>query len=135
MPGKNVRELAGHPLLAYSIAAARESGVFAAILVSTDSEEIAEVARRYGAEVPGLRPAELAGADLARHRVGPTRSRWPAGEEEIFAILRPTSPFRSAETIRRAWARFVELGDGPTRSARSSSSASTPARCGSWTAT
>jgi CMP-N,N'-diacetyllegionaminic acid synthase len=87
VPGKNVRELAGHPLIAYSIAAARESGVFGAIVVSTDSEKIAEVARRYGAEV-------MAGRD-----------------EEIFGILRPTSPFRSAGTIRRAFERLVELGD------------------------
>src|SRR5215211_1324488 len=58
---KNVRELAAHPLLAYSIAAAFDSGVFGQVLVSTDSPEIAELARRYGASVPFLRPAELAG--------------------------------------------------------------------------
>ena len=134
VPAKNVRELAGHPLLAYSIAAARESGLFAAILVSTDSEEIAEVARRYGAEVPGLRPAELA---------GPTSPdvEWVtlamAGRaEEIFAILRPTSPFRSAETITARLRRASSSSaTGPTRSGPSSSSGSIPARCGSWRAT
>ena len=109
MPAKNVRELAGHPLLAYSIAAARESGLFAAILVSTDSEEIAEVARRYGAEVPGLRPVELAGPTSPD--VEWVTLAMAGREEEIFAILRPTSPFRSAETITRAYARLVELGD------------------------
>src|SRR5690242_9401803 len=62
VPGKNVRELGGHPLLAYSIAGAQESGIFDAIVVSTDSPEIAEIAAAYGAEVPGLRPAELAGS-------------------------------------------------------------------------
>src|SRR6187551_3439207 len=62
VPGKNVRELAGHPLLAYSIASAQESGIFGAVIVSTDSPEIAAVAERYGAEVPGIRPAEMAGS-------------------------------------------------------------------------
>ena len=109
VPGKNVRELAGHPLLAYSIAAARESGVFDAILVSTDSEEIAAVARRYGAEVPELRPAEL--ATSTSPDVEWVTLAMAGRDEEIFAILRPTSPFRSAATIRRAFARLVELGE------------------------
>jgi len=108
-PGKNVRELAGHPLLAYTIAAARESGVFGALLCSTDSAEIAEIARRYGAEVPGLRPAALATAtspdvEWLTHVMS-------GRDEEIFGILRPTSPFRGAATIRRAFDRLVELGD------------------------
>jgi len=107
--GKNVRALAGHPLLAYSIAAAHESGLFGAILVSTDSEEIAEVARRYGAEVPRLRPPELATAtspdiEWVTHVM-------TGREQEVFSILRPTSPFRGAATIRRAFERLVELGD------------------------
>jgi CMP-N,N'-diacetyllegionaminic acid synthase len=109
VPGKNVLELAGHPLLAYSIAAARESGIFAEVVVSTDSESIAGVARRYGATVPALRPAEIATAtspdvewvlDVMRGR-----------DEDAFAILRPTSPFRTAATIRRAWEQFLRLGD------------------------
>jgi CMP-N,N'-diacetyllegionaminic acid synthase len=109
VPGKNVRPLAGHPLIAYSIAAAQEAGVFDAVVVSTDSARIAEVARHYGAEVPGLRPAELAGPtspdiDWLRHVL----ALLPA--YEAFALLRPTSPFRGAETIRRAWARFLDLG-------------------------
>ena len=64
MPGKNVRVLAGHPLLAYSIATALDSAIFASVIVSTDSEETAAIARHYGAEVPFLRPAEMA-ADLS----------------------------------------------------------------------
>ena len=112
VPAKNVRELAGHPLMAYSIAAARETGLFDAVVVSTDSEEIAEVARRYGAEVPVLRPAELATAtspdiEWVRHMLGVL-----AGEGrtfEIFSLLRPTSPFRGADTIRRAWDQFVAV--------------------------
>ena len=101
VPGKNVAPLAGHPLIAYSIAAARESRLFDAVLVSTDSEEIAAVARRYGAEVPQLRPAEMATAtspdiEWVRHVLR-------GSSYELFSILRPTSPFRRGATIRRAW--------------------------------
>jgi CMP-N,N'-diacetyllegionaminic acid synthase len=104
VPRKNIAPLAGHPLIAYSIAAARESGLFGAIVVSTDSEEIAAVARRYGAEVPSLRPASMAGAtspdiEWVRHALDGT-------DWELFSILRPTSPFRTGATIRRAWERL-----------------------------
>src|SRR5258706_585377 len=61
VPGKNVRTLGGHPMLAFTIAPAIESGVFDRVIVSTDSEEIAAIARHYGAEVPFLRPAAFAG--------------------------------------------------------------------------
>ena len=59
--GKNVRVLAGHPLIAYTIAAARDAEVFDAVVVSTNDEAIAEIARHYGAEAPFLRPAAMAG--------------------------------------------------------------------------
>jgi CMP-N,N'-diacetyllegionaminic acid synthase len=114
VPGKNVRELAGHPLIAYTIAAARLSDVFDAVVVSTDSEEIAAVAERYGAEVPGLRPEEMASAtspdiEWLRH----TLAELSAGgrDFEIFSLLRPTSPFRGPGTIRRAFEQLVALGD------------------------
>jgi CMP-N,N'-diacetyllegionaminic acid synthase len=110
VPGKNVRPLAGHPLIAYTIAAAHEAGVFDAVVVSTDGERTAEIARHYGADVPGLRPSELAGAtspdiDWVEHVLALLPAR------DAFAILRPTSPFRGAATIRRAWERFLELGE------------------------
>ena len=119
MPGKNVRLLAGQPLLAYTIGAALDSGVFGAVIVSTDSTEIAAVARSYGAEVPFLRPAELAtdaspDIDWVRHSLASLAAqgrRW-----DCFAILRPTSPFRRPETIRRAWDAF--LADGRADSLR-----------------
>lgn len=109
VPGKNVRELAGHPLIAYSIAAARESGVFDAVVCSTDSAEIAEVATRYGAEVPGLRPAEISTStssdiDWVLHAMD-------GRSEQLFSILRPTSPFRTAATIRRALDQLLAFGD------------------------
>jgi N-acylneuraminate cytidylyltransferase len=109
VPGKNLVMLAGHPLIAYSIAAAQESGLFDAVVVSTDSAEIAAVARRYGADVPGLRPPEMATStasdiEWVLHVMDGRR-------EELFSILRPTSPFRTAATIRRAWDRLLALGD------------------------
>ena len=60
LPGKNIRELLGRPLIAYSIEQAKGSRYIDKVVVSTDSTEIADVSRRYGAEVPFLRPAELA---------------------------------------------------------------------------
>ena len=60
-PDKNIRPLAGHPVIAYTIAAARGSGIFKDVIVSTDSEHYAEIVKHYGAEIPFLRPAELAG--------------------------------------------------------------------------
>src|SRR5438552_5061811 len=62
VPGKNVRPLAGHPLLAYAVETALQSGVFDRVVVSTDAEATADVARWYGADVPFLRPAEYATA-------------------------------------------------------------------------
>lgn len=114
VPGKNVRELRGHPLIAYSIAAAQKSGVFGAVLVSTDSEEIATIARRYGAEVPALRPAAMSTAtssdiEWVLHLDGILRDRGTA--YELFAILRPTSPFRGGAVIRRALDALLALGD------------------------
>lgn len=109
VPGKNVRPLAGHPLIAYSIAAARQSGVFGAVIVSTDDERYAGVARHYGAEVPWLRPAEIAGdlsPDIEWVRFTLERLAAEGRRFDAFSILRPTSPFRLPETIRRAWAAF-----------------------------
>ncbi len=107
---KNIRPLAGHPLLAYTVSAARASGLFDAVLVSTDSEGIAGVARHYGAEAPFLRPAALAGdrspdIEWVTHALETLK----AGGRSFdgFALLRPTSPFRSPETIRRAWKVFA----------------------------
>ena len=110
VPGKNVRLLNRHPMLAYSIAAALESGVFGGVIVSTDSEEIAAVARQYGAEVPFLRPAEFGGdtsPDIEWLEHALTELRRQGRTWDCFSLLRPTSPFRTAETIRRAWALFA----------------------------
>ncbi len=110
VPGKNVRLLNGHPMLAYTIAAAIESGVFESVMVSTDSEEIADIAQHYGAEVPFLRPGEYAGdtspdIEWLEHALGELRRR--GRRWDCFSLLRPTSPFRTAATIERAWATFT----------------------------
>ena len=110
VPGKNVRLLNGHPVLAYTIGAARESGVFDAVIVSTDSEEVATLARGYGADVPFLRPAAFAGdtspdiewLDYTLRELQRQGRAW-----DCFSLLRPTSPFRTADTIRRAWSLFT----------------------------
>lgn len=109
VPRKNVRRLGRHPVIAYTVAAALESGVFDDVIVSTDSAEIADVARHYGADVPFLRPAELAGdrspdIDWVEYTLGEL-----AREDrtyDCFSLLRPTSPFRTPDTVRRAWATF-----------------------------
>lgn len=109
LQGKNVLPLAGHPLIAYTIAAARASGLFQRVIVSTDSEDIAAIARRYGAEVPFLRPADMAGdlspdIEWVRFTLGELKRLGDA--PEAFALLRPTSPFRLPATILRAWEQF-----------------------------
>jgi CMP-N,N'-diacetyllegionaminic acid synthase len=110
VPGKNVRTLGGHPMLAYTIAAAVESGVFASVIVSTDAEDVAAIARHYGAEVPFLRPAAFAGdtsPDIEWLEYTLAELRAQGRSWDAFGLLRPTSPFRTADTIRRAWTCFT----------------------------
>jgi CMP-N,N'-diacetyllegionaminic acid synthase len=110
VPDKNILPLAGHPVLAYTISAARQSGVFRDVIVSTDSRRYADIARHYGAEVPFLRPAELAGdlsPDIEWVEYTLKRLMESGRIYDCFCILRPTSPFRQAETIRRALAEFL----------------------------
>lgn len=109
VPGKNIRILNGHPLIAYTISAAINSGVFKRVLVSTDDPGTAEIARHYGAEAPFLRPAEFAGdrspdIEWVRHTLETLKGE--GSNYDCFSILRPTSPFRHPETICRAWSEF-----------------------------
>jgi N-acylneuraminate cytidylyltransferase len=110
VPDKNIRPLAGHPALAYTIAAALQSGIFGAVVVSTDSGRYAAIARHYGAEAPFLRPAEFAG-DRSPDIEWVEHALQCLGAEgrtyECFSILRPTSPFRQPQTIQRAWREFL----------------------------
>jgi CMP-N-acetylneuraminic acid synthetase len=107
---KNIRRLGGHPLLAYTISAALDSGIFARVIVSTNTDEIAAIARYYGAEVPFLRPSEYA-TDTSPDIEWLTYTLEQLGQSyDCFSLLRPTSPFRQAHTIQRAWREFLAAG-------------------------
>jgi CMP-N-acetylneuraminic acid synthetase len=118
--GKNVRLLAGRPLIDYTAQAARESGVLDRVVLSTDSTEIAEVGRRCGLDVPFLRPASLAADDtpmlpVIRHAMETlAASGWMA---DVIVLLQPTSPLRpsGAHSGRRQSAAILERGFGRHR--------------------
>jgi len=111
IPRKNVRPLAGKPLIAWTINAARQSRYVDRIVVSTDDDEIALVSRQYGAEVPFRRPDQLAtdsarGIDVVFHAIK------TLPKSDVVVLLQPTSPFRAPEDIDGA----IELwqqDDGP----------------------
>jgi CMP-N,N'-diacetyllegionaminic acid synthase len=106
IPGKNITDLCGHPLIYYTIREAHKSKLIDATIVSTDDEEIAEVARGLGADVPFLRPKELA-TDGARD-IGFMQHalEWVEKERgwkpEVMLFIPPTSPSRTAEDIDQA---------------------------------
>jgi CMP-N,N'-diacetyllegionaminic acid synthase len=98
---KNIRPFAGHPLIAYAIASARQSGLFERVLCSTDSGKIAEVAQRYGADVPFLRPPALATSispdiEWITHALTQLDDHY-----DLFAIVRATNPFRGPDVLQR----------------------------------
>jgi N-acylneuraminate cytidylyltransferase len=106
---KNILPLNGHPMLAYSIKAAIQSGVFESVICITDSEKYADIARYYGADVPALRPSSISGdasPDIDWVRWALSLLEAQGGKYEIFSILRPTSPFRLPETIKSAFEQF-----------------------------
>lgn len=109
IPDKNIRLLGGYPLISYSIYSAINCGIFSRVVVSTDSGEYASIANEYGAEVPFLRPNNIAGEKSQDFEwIEYTLNRLQEEDESYshFCILRPTSPFRQAETIVRAWNQF-----------------------------
>ncbi len=98
---KNTRPLAGHPLLAYAIASARQAGIFDRIVCSTDSGKIAAVAQRYGADTPFLRPAKFATStspdvEWITHALAALEEHY-----DLFAIVRATNPFRGPDVLIR----------------------------------
>ena len=106
IPGKNIVPLLGHPLIAYSIAASLASHSISRTIVSTDSEEIASIARRYGAEVPFLRPAEFStdmstDRDFLLHAIA-WLAEYEKYQPEYIVHLRPTTPLRESEVIDNA---------------------------------
>jgi CMP-N-acetylneuraminic acid synthetase len=106
IPRKNVLPLAGKPLIAWTIEAALASRGLDQLIVSTDDEEIASVARAYGATVRFMRPAELARddsphIDVVRHAIDWLATRGPSEPEYVLTLL-PTSPLRTSEDIDAA---------------------------------
>lgn len=103
IPRKNIRDFCGKPMIARSIAAARESDLFGHIIVSTDDEEIAHVAKSHGAEVPFLRPVELANDYAGTTEVIAHATRWLLDQRwpvETVCCLYATAPFVRAEDLR-----------------------------------
>jgi CMP-N,N'-diacetyllegionaminic acid synthase len=124
--GKNTRELAGHPLIAYTLAAAQQSGVFSQIVVASDSVETLHLVEELDGRVTCFlrNPSHDDEPDIQ----WVSRVLYGIGQEwDAFAILRPTSPFRSGETIDNAWRRFWTMTQSPTSIAASSLRAVTPA--------
>ncbi len=106
IPGKNIKLLGDKPLLAYTIQAARQSGICSRLILTTDTEAIANVGREWGVEVPFMRPPELARDDTAmlpvlQHAVTELRAR--GFSPDAIVILQPTAPFRRAEDLRDAF--------------------------------
>ena len=111
VPDKNIADFGGHPLIARTIVAARNSGVFDDVICITDSPRYAEIAQNYGALVPELRPAATAtdqSRDIEWLLWAIDLPRSSGGTWDIFAILRPTSPFRVAADISRAHQAFLD---------------------------
>jgi N-acylneuraminate cytidylyltransferase len=106
IPRKNARLFAGYPLLAYSAAAALQSKHVTRTIISTDDEDMAQLARQLGAEAPFLRPAELAQDNSLDLPLFTHALKWLADEEgyksDIVVQLRPTSPLRPPELVDRA---------------------------------
>ena len=103
LPGKNIKEMCGKPLIAYTIEVALKSKSIDHVILSTDDEEIATVAKKYGAEVPFMRPAELASdtamaVDNYIYTIGRLEKEWNT-KIDSFVVLQPTSPLRIAEDV------------------------------------
>jgi len=112
VPKKNIRPLAGRPLIAYAIKAALDSESVDKVIVSTDAKEIADIARKYGAEVPFLRPKELAQDDVPDLPVFQHAIRYLEAEEgfspDLIVHLRITTPFRTGEDIDTAVKKLMD---------------------------
>jgi len=125
---KNIRPIGGFPLIAYSIAAALKSTLIDRVIVSTDSEEYAELSRSYGAETPFIRPADISGEratdiEFFRHAV-----TWFQDNEELtpeyFVHLRPTTPFRDPNILDNAIKEFISSDYSALRSCHKMSESS-----------
>lgn len=111
LPGKNIRNMCGKPLIAWSIEKAKKSAYLDTVLVTTDSPEIADVAKRYGAYVPFLRPDELATDkastyDVIRHALAFLKDR-DGASFDLVVLMEPTSPLREDDDVDRMLEKLV----------------------------
>ncbi len=112
VPRKNIRLLDGKPLIAYTIEAAKNAERVGRVIVSTDDEEIAEIAKKYGAEVPFMRPAELSGddvphiPDIPRHALIELEKQ--GYKPDIIISLEPTYPFRNEKHVDSVIKKLIE---------------------------
>jgi N-acylneuraminate cytidylyltransferase/CMP-N,N'-diacetyllegionaminic acid synthase len=105
LPRKNIRPLLGKPLIAWTIEQALASKYLDRVIVSTDSEEIAEISKKYGAEVPFMRPKKLATDEVKSIDVVLHAVKWMEendGSYDLLMLLQPTSPLRTVEDIDKA---------------------------------
>ncbi len=113
IPRKNIKDFLGKPIMAYSIEAALSSGLFDTVMVSTEDEEIAEISRKYGAEVPFFRSEKTAGDfattnDVLLEVIAEYEKRGQSFE--IGACLYPTAPFVTADKLKDAMGKFLKSG-------------------------
>ena len=112
IPKKNIVDLGGFPLISYSIVAAKLSKYISRVIVSTDSEEIAKIAKKYGAEVPFMRPAEFATDEATDYEVFKHAIEWFNKNEnytpEYWVHLRSTTPLREIEFIDKGIEEFLK---------------------------
>lgn len=110
VPRKNKKKLGDKPLIAFSIEQAKESNCFSKIIVSTDDEEIATISKKYGAEIPFIRPSELANDTASSITVVQHAVDFFESKNEYFdaiCLLQPTSPFREKNLINKAIEKFT----------------------------
>lgn len=114
LPGKNLRKLGALSLIGQAVASAREAALLGRFIVSTDSPEIAEEARRHGAEVPFVRPAELATDQAGMLPVLQHAVRWlessTGTRPDLIVTLQPTSPFRTGVEIDATIQKVIDTG-------------------------
>lgn len=113
IPRKNISPFAGKPIIGYSVEVALESGLFDRVIVSTDDSEIASVAKSFGAEVPFLRPAELADDITGTNAVVKHCLKWLAKHDfqvDYACCIYATAPFVKVKYLHRGYERLIETG-------------------------
>src|SRR4029077_14434444 len=113
IPRKNIREFAGKPMIAHSIECAKKSNLFGRLIVSTDDEEISEIAEAFGAEVPFKRPKELSTDQATTNAVMAHSVKWLIeGGADLSAVccIYATAPFMRADDLKKGFA-VLQSGD------------------------